>query len=76
MSIESRGTSRWRRLSAVPPRQRELVAEALVDPAEELDEAEDGLERPGTKAALPRDASEVATVGDAVHTASAGAGRK
>lgn len=64
----------WEQVERRAAAQREFVAEALVDPTEELDEAEDGLERAGTEAALPRDAGEVAAVGESVHTDSRGAG--
>lgn len=56
--------------------QGELVAKTLVDEAEELDETEDSLERPGAEAALASNAGEVAAVGEAVHAASRGAGRR
>lgn len=56
--------------------QRDLVTESPVDSPEELDEAEDGLERSSTEAGLARDASEVALVGDAVHVVSGRAGRR
>jgi hypothetical protein len=56
--------------------QREFVAEALADLAEQLGETEDGLEWGGAEAALACDAREVAAVGECVHVASRGAGRK
>lgn len=56
--------------------EQELVPELLVDSAEQVDEAKDGLERSSAEAALAGDAGEVAAIGNAVHAASEGAARR